>query len=382
MLKFILNISILFLIIISNSAKAQFGSSAATCIWSGTLANCLPSSGILLRNQRQVRFGEATGNGSNYAAIQAPASLAGDYTLTLPVDDGTTGQALSTDGSGVLSWANVSTFSGSSTNNAVAKYNGTAGALQNSGVIIDSSNNTLIPGQLDIQSSLGNSQFNISTGSTNEGFYITNFGSINSTLSFGAERVGANWTARGTSAGLLEFTSNGVPFFYQNTGLTPGNTFSPSVYTNVDTSGRWIFYNGAFMDDDANQDVLNYYREEALTSTFSGNGGGTASPSRSVTATRVGRIVTVVLEGTDTAGTSSSNIIISNTNLPSWARPSADSYGACGGLIEGGVNIDVVGTWQVTTAGRIGIFRTPSGGTNWSNASNNGWRQFTMTFSI
>lgn len=41
---------------------------------------------------------------SNQVSIQASASTTGAYTLTLPVDDGTAGQVLSTDGSGVLSW--------------------------------------------------------------------------------------------------------------------------------------------------------------------------------------------------------------------------------------------------------------------------------------
>lgn len=41
---------------------------------------------------------------SQSAAIKVPNALAGSYTLTLPVDDGTSGQVLQTDGAGVLSW--------------------------------------------------------------------------------------------------------------------------------------------------------------------------------------------------------------------------------------------------------------------------------------
>jgi hypothetical protein len=55
----------------------------------------------------EIRFKEATANGSNYVAIKSPASLAGDYSLTLPIDDGVDGQVLKTDGSGVLSWVNA-----------------------------------------------------------------------------------------------------------------------------------------------------------------------------------------------------------------------------------------------------------------------------------
>jgi len=52
-----------------------------------------------------LRLGEATNNGSNYVGIQAPATLASDTTYTLPSADGTSGQVLSTNASGTLSWA-------------------------------------------------------------------------------------------------------------------------------------------------------------------------------------------------------------------------------------------------------------------------------------
>ena len=43
-------------------------------------------------------------SGGEYVAIQAPATLAGNYTLTLPADDGDANEFLLTNGSGVLSW--------------------------------------------------------------------------------------------------------------------------------------------------------------------------------------------------------------------------------------------------------------------------------------
>lgn len=46
---------------------------------------------------------EDPGAGTNKITLTAP-TLAGDYTLTLPVDDGSSGQLLSTNGSGVTSW--------------------------------------------------------------------------------------------------------------------------------------------------------------------------------------------------------------------------------------------------------------------------------------
>ena len=63
-----------------------------------SVANGTASTGAVLR------LGEATANGTNYVAVQAPASLAANTTYTLPTADGTSGQLLSTNGSGTLSF--------------------------------------------------------------------------------------------------------------------------------------------------------------------------------------------------------------------------------------------------------------------------------------
>ena len=59
---------------------------------------------VTLANQFDLRFGEATANGSNYVGFQAPAAIAADVLWTLPALDGTNGQILGTNGSGVLAW--------------------------------------------------------------------------------------------------------------------------------------------------------------------------------------------------------------------------------------------------------------------------------------
>lgn len=51
-----------------------------------------------------IQLYEDTDNGSNYMGLKAPAAVTADVTLTLPDGDGTDGQALETDGSGILSW--------------------------------------------------------------------------------------------------------------------------------------------------------------------------------------------------------------------------------------------------------------------------------------
>jgi len=63
---------------------------------------------FIIDNEKEIRFNEADANGSNYVALKAPASLASDVTFTLPSADGTADQVLKTDGSGNLSFTDVS----------------------------------------------------------------------------------------------------------------------------------------------------------------------------------------------------------------------------------------------------------------------------------
>jgi hypothetical protein len=60
---------------------------------------------LIIDNQKEIRFRETTANGTNYVALKAPASVSSDLTFTLPATDGSSGQALITNGSGVLSFA-------------------------------------------------------------------------------------------------------------------------------------------------------------------------------------------------------------------------------------------------------------------------------------
>jgi hypothetical protein len=64
---------------------------------------------LIIDNQKEIRFRETTANGTNYVALKAPASVSSDLTFTLPSTDGASGQALVTNGSGVLSFASAGT---------------------------------------------------------------------------------------------------------------------------------------------------------------------------------------------------------------------------------------------------------------------------------
>lgn len=74
----------------------------------------------------QVRFTE-TGGGTDYVGFQAPAAVTTNTVWTLPAADGTSGQLLSTDGAGNLSWAAGGGLS-TVTHNATLTGNGTVGS--------------------------------------------------------------------------------------------------------------------------------------------------------------------------------------------------------------------------------------------------------------
>lgn len=63
--------------------------------------------------QSSITFFEDTDNGSNKITLTTPASIAADYTFTLPPDVGTSDYVLRTDGSGTTTWV---AQSGGSTN--------------------------------------------------------------------------------------------------------------------------------------------------------------------------------------------------------------------------------------------------------------------------
>jgi len=93
------------------------------------------------------------GAGTNTITLQAPNPLTASYSLTLPDDDGTSGQVLTTDGAGILTWttnANGDVVGpASATDNAVARFDTTTGKLiQNSVVIIGDTG--IVTGVLDL----------------------------------------------------------------------------------------------------------------------------------------------------------------------------------------------------------------------------------------
>ena len=73
-----------------------------------------------LNAQSDLRFADA--DSSNWVAFQAPATVSSNITWTLPATDGTTGQFLSTNASGTLSWGSGSLSLSDQTASATTHY--------------------------------------------------------------------------------------------------------------------------------------------------------------------------------------------------------------------------------------------------------------------
>ena len=86
-----------------SNTQVQFNNSGAfggsdNLVWDGN--------NLQIGDQGDLRLGDA--DNSNYVALQAPATVGSNVTLTLPDNDGDADQFLKTNGSGVLSFATVS----------------------------------------------------------------------------------------------------------------------------------------------------------------------------------------------------------------------------------------------------------------------------------
>ena len=72
----------------------------------GTERACIDSNGVTIQAQGDLRLADS--DNSNWVALQAPATVATNLTLTAPAADGTADQSLVTDGAGALSFASRS----------------------------------------------------------------------------------------------------------------------------------------------------------------------------------------------------------------------------------------------------------------------------------
>jgi len=146
----------------------------------------------------EIRLPEDTDNGSNYVAIKAPDTIASNLTLTLPSADGTSGQVLQTNGSGVLSFAGVSggkvlqvieASDGTSRNTTSTSYVTASNTLSVSITPSSASNKVLIFANINYTfNGVGRVDFTVFRDATNlapvNGFVANHSGSVEMPVSF------------------------------------------------------------------------------------------------------------------------------------------------------------------------------------------------------
>lgn len=99
-----------------NSGATISGGVITATGFNGTVGATTPSTGVFTQvnvtAQGDLRLEDTSGG--QYVALQAPGTVSASYTLTLPAADGTSGQAIVTDGTGNLSFGNAGISTGKS----------------------------------------------------------------------------------------------------------------------------------------------------------------------------------------------------------------------------------------------------------------------------
>ena len=161
-----------------------------------------------------IKLNEGTNNGTDNIIIKAPNTLAASYTLTLPADDGTPGQFLKTDGSGVLSFDTIySSFTiTGDTGTDTFNTNETLDFQGNTQVVTAVTNN-------QVAFSIGNSSIG-TTQLTDAG--VTNVKLANSTITLGSSTLTLGSTTTDI-AGITSLVVDDITINGQTISTTASN---------------------------------------------------------------------------------------------------------------------------------------------------------------
>jgi len=155
---------------------------------------------VTLNAQGDLRFADS--DSSNWVAFQAPATVASNVTWTLPSADGTSGQALSTNASGTLSWASFAALA--TAQSFTAAQRGAISALTDGTTITPDfalANNFSVT--LGGNRTLANPS-NLTAGQSGA-IFITQDGTGSRTLAYGS-----SWDFSGGTAPTLTTTASAV----------------------------------------------------------------------------------------------------------------------------------------------------------------------------
>ncbi len=204
---------------------------------------------LVMDNQQQVRFREVTANGTNYIALQAPASVASDKTITLPDVNGTvvtTGDTGTVTSTMIADATIVDADISASAEIAVSKLaDGTARQLLQTdaaGTGVEWTSNVDVPGTLDVTGAATFDSTVAVTGAlTKSGSNVVTVGdtgTVTSTMILDGTIVNADVNASAAIAGTKispDFGSQNVT----TTGTSTSASFIPTSSA-VPTNGVYL----------------------------------------------------------------------------------------------------------------------------------------------
>jgi len=191
----------------------------------------------------EIRLREQTSSGSNYIGVKSPATLANDYTLTLPNTTPAAGQVMVSDNSGNLSWTSTPGILGTqyfaTTANTVYPANTALGVFVS--LLIPA--NTFKTGNVfkiihrAIKTGAGNSsiRWGFNTANNLTGIqYITLAGNISGTPGTSSRHIsiftsGATTTTSFFNAGAAAYTTNQSNDIIQNHAVSTSTTIDWTV---------------------------------------------------------------------------------------------------------------------------------------------------------
>ena len=249
---------------------------------------------VTLNAQSDLRFADA--DSSNWVAFQGPATVSSNVTWTLPAADGTSGQVLSTNGSGTLSWAT----GGGGGGGASVTTSDTAPSTPADGDLWYDS----VGGRLYVYYEDPNTSQWVDAapqGGGDAGFSKLEVGNTKAEVT----DTGSNGTFTVTTEGTSRLTVGSTG----NVSITNGNLVFSTAGTGIDFSAT------ANSSGTMTSELLSDYEEGTWTPSSSFSGGiGTRTQTTAGSYTKIGDTVYAWFDVSITKGTAAGTLII--TGLP------------------------------------------------------------------